>query len=249
MSANEIAKYLVRVPIVVGVLQNGRMFSSAKSCSYMSTGGQTTDGFIYGISGYYPDYIFLTQRTTTRNSEFNVIVVPKSEENRRVLCAPSRSDIIMDVSLQEAQQHLVKKEISVDEANEEIRKYQRLSAIIEQKKKAELQYIPQQKKTRGSAPNPVVIKGIQGNTSSSVPNDNDIAVSNNGTVVSVVNSNMSVYNDTGKLLVNKRSLTSMTAAVGNYTWISDPRVIYDPNNDRFILICFHIEFLQIFFFW
>jgi hypothetical protein len=84
----------------------------------------------------------------------------------------------------------------------------------------------------------VVIKGIQGNTSSSVPNDNDIAVSNNGTVVSVVNSNMSVYNDTGKLLVNKRSLTSMTAAVGNYTWISDPRVIYDPNNDRFILVCF-----------
>ena len=71
-------------------------------------------------------------------------------------------------------------------------------------KKAELQNIPQQKKTRGLAPNPVVIKGIQGNTSSSVPNDNDIAVSNNGTVVSVVNSNMSVYNDTGKLLVNKR---------------------------------------------
>ena len=105
-------------------------------------------------------------------------------------------------------------------------------------KKAEMQNIPQQKKTRGSAPNPTVFKGIQGNTSSSVPNDNDIAVSNNGTVVSVVNSNMSVYNDTGKLLVNKRSLTSMTAAVGNYTWISDPRVIYDPNNDRFILVCF-----------
>lgn len=105
-------------------------------------------------------------------------------------------------------------------------------------KKAEMQNAPQQKKTRGLAPNPTIFKGIQGNASSSIPNDNDIAVSNNGTVVSVVNSNMSVFNDTGKLLINKRSLTSMTAAVGNYTWISDPRVIYDPNNDRFILVCF-----------
>ena len=52
------------------------------------------------------------------------------------------------------------------------------------------------KKTRGLAVNPSIFKGVQGNTSNSVPNDNDIAVSNDGKVVSVVNSNIRIYDDT-----------------------------------------------------
>lgn len=93
-------------------------------------------------------------------------------------------------------------------------------------------------KNRGAAPNPIVVKGIQGNLANSVPNDNDIAVSNAGKVVSVVNSNMSVFDDTGKVLLNRKSLTTVFAAAGNFQWISDPRIIYDPNNDRFIMVCF-----------
>ena len=38
-------------------------------------------------------------------------------------------------------------------------------------------------------------------------------------------------------LFNK-SLTSLFSTVGVYSWISDPRVIYDPATDRFILVCF-----------
>lgn len=110
----------------------------------------------------------------------------------------------------------------------------RLRAIREAELKE--QGIPQQK-TRGLAPNPVEIKGIQGNIASGVPNDNDIAVSNSGIVISVVNSNMRVYDDTGKVLGNT-SLTSLTSSIGTFSWISDPRVIYDPKEDRFILVCF-----------
>ena len=92
-------------------------------------------------------------------------------------------------------------------------------------------------KTRGLAVNPSIVKGAQGNTSNSVPNDNDIAVSNDGKVVSVVNSNIRIYDDTLKSIFNK-TLTSLVSSLGVYTWISDPRVIYDPSSDRFILVCF-----------
>lgn len=111
----------------------------------------------------------------------------------------------------------------------------RLRAIRE----AELKELnlPQEKKSRATATNPVVFKGIQGNTANSVPNDNDIAVSNAGKVVSVVNSNMRVYDDTGKILTST-SLTSLVSPIGVFSWISDPRVIYDPVADRFILVCF-----------
>jgi hypothetical protein len=96
---------------------------------------------------------------------------------------------------------------------------------------------PQAMKKRGLAPNPYIVKGIQGNTANGTPNDNDIAVSNAGKVVSVVNSNMRVYDDTGGIIVSK-SLTNLVAGAGNYSWISDPRVLYDPTADRFVLVCF-----------
>jgi hypothetical protein len=97
--------------------------------------------------------------------------------------------------------------------------------------------ITSEKKSRGLATNPIVVKGWQGNTASGVPNDNDIAVSNAGKVLSVVNANMMVFDDTGAVL-QTRSLTTLFAPVGNFSWISDPRVLYDPNADRFILVCF-----------
>lgn len=92
-------------------------------------------------------------------------------------------------------------------------------------------------KPNGVAPNPYILKGIQGNTANGTPNDNDVAVSNSGKIVSVVNSNMRVYDDTGGIIVTK-SLTSLVAGAGNYSWISDPRVLYDPVADRFVLVCF-----------
>jgi Secretion system C-terminal sorting domain len=94
-----------------------------------------------------------------------------------------------------------------------------------------------EKKTRATAIPPTFVKGWQGNAANGVPNDNDIAVSNGGKVLSVVNSNMVVYDDTGAVLHN-RSLTALFTPVGSFSWISDPRVLYDPNADKFILVCF-----------
>ena len=93
------------------------------------------------------------------------------------------------------------------------------------------------KKTRGNAMNPMVVKSYQGNSANNVPNDNDIAVSNGGKVLSVVNSNLQVLDDTGLVLLNK-SLTALFYPIDTFSWISDPRVLYDPNADRFILVCF-----------
>jgi hypothetical protein len=90
---------------------------------------------------------------------------------------------------------------------------------------------------RSNTPAPLIVKGAQGNPASGIPNDNDIAVSNGGKVISVVNSNLRVYDDTLKVLHN-RTLTALVSSVGVYSWISDPRVIYDPVADRFILVCF-----------
>jgi hypothetical protein len=93
------------------------------------------------------------------------------------------------------------------------------------------------KKTRATAPSPIITKAFAANTTSSTPLDNDIAISNDGKMISVVNSNMRIYDDTGKIITTK-SINTMAAAVGNFAYISDPRVLYDPEADRFVLVCF-----------
>ena len=92
-------------------------------------------------------------------------------------------------------------------------------------------------KPTASAPDPIIWKSFAGNSANSVPNDNDIAVSNNGTVVSVVNSNMRVLDDTGKVL-STISVSTFFSSLGTFNYVSDPRVLYDPVHDRFILVCF-----------
>jgi hypothetical protein len=96
---------------------------------------------------------------------------------------------------------------------------------------------PTSSKPTATAPDPIIWKSFAGNSSNGIPNDNDIAVSNNGTVVSVVNSNMRILDDTGKVL-NTISVSSFFTPLGPYNYISDPRVLYDPVHDRFILVCF-----------
>jgi hypothetical protein len=90
---------------------------------------------------------------------------------------------------------------------------------------------------KSTLPAPNLIKGFTANTGNSVPLDNDIAVSNGGFVISVVNSNIRCYDDTGTLIFSK-SLKTLDSVIQTFTYISDPRIIYDPIKDRFILVCF-----------
>jgi hypothetical protein len=93
------------------------------------------------------------------------------------------------------------------------------------------------KKLRASAPNPIMVKGFHANVTNSTPLDNDIAVNNDGQIVSVINSNMRVHNDTGKLL-GTISIPAMASSIGNFAWVSDPRVLYDPEADRYVIVFF-----------
>ena len=86
-----------------------------------------------------------------------------------------------------------------------------------------------------AVPQPVQLKGFKANITQGTPNDNDIAVSNAGIICSVVNTNMNILNDTGKVL-SSRTLSSIAKGITNLNRTYDPRVIYDPEADRFIFV-------------
>ncbi|MFN8286842.1 MAG: T9SS type A sorting domain-containing protein [Chitinophagales bacterium] len=93
------------------------------------------------------------------------------------------------------------------------------------------------KSGRSAIPAPVMLNNFTANNAQGTPNDNHMAVSNDGKVVSVVNTNIRVYNETGTQLLTK-TLSTFANALGIFTDISDPRVIYDPVADRFIVVFF-----------
>ena len=83
---------------------------------------------------------------------------------------------------------------------------------------------------------PVIGASFQGNLTGGCPNDNTIAISNACTIVSCVNSNINIFNSSGVLqravdLYDFFNYFSFTIPQN----ICDPKVVYDPNSDRFIL--------------
>lgn len=73
-------------------------------------------------------------------------------------------------------------------------------------------------------------------TINGVPNDNDMAISNDGKVVSVINSNIYMHDEDGTLLQNI-SLDAWSTSLGITGSKFDPRALYDPIHDRFIIAC------------
>lgn len=94
---------------------------------------------------------------------------------------------------------------------------------------------PAKNKKNSSSFTPTYLRGFMGNATNSTPNDNDIAVSNSNTVLSVLNTNIGVFNDTGKYLFS-RSLSVVAKTLTGLNRTYDPRTLYDPENDRFILV-------------
>lgn len=66
------------------------------------------------------------------------------------------------------------------------------------------------------------------------PSDNALALSNKGFFVSAINSTVDFYDSTGKRLVSK-SLSSF-ANDASLSFTFDPKVLFDPENQRFILV-------------
>lgn len=84
---------------------------------------------------------------------------------------------------------------------------------------------------------PVLGKNMEGNAyNNSVPNDNDVAVSNDGFLVSVKNTNIWAYNLKADTLVFQKTLANFTAPLQLGGTQYDPKVVYDPENNRFIVV-------------
>lgn len=85
---------------------------------------------------------------------------------------------------------------------------------------------------------PIVNIGFEGNRySASVPNDNTMAVSNDGIVVSAINTNIIFYDTKTDSLLKTISLNAFSdtlATVSTHQY--DPKAIYDYQNDRFIVV-------------
>ena len=94
---------------------------------------------------------------------------------------------------------------------------------------------------------PKIEKGFSNFSGGGTPNDNHVAVGNDGKVIAVLNTTIRVYDSSGKF-IKVWSLESFTAPNGGNTNIDtlptltrtyDPRVIYCPNEDRYIVLYMH----------
>ena len=86
-------------------------------------------------------------------------------------------------------------------------------------------------------PNLSMKEGFVGNKfQGNVPNDNDMAVSKSGQVVSVVNSTLYIFDKSGNEQ-RRVSLEKFTDTLGRKEGKFDPRVLYDPVGNRFVVAC------------
>jgi hypothetical protein len=86
-----------------------------------------------------------------------------------------------------------------------------------------------------AAPVPSLLTNFNGNITQGTPNDNDLAISKGGKIISVVNTNLNFFSDSGRVIA-ARSLSVFANALGSLNRTFDPRVIYDPKADRFIVV-------------
>ncbi|NBP05020.1 MAG: T9SS C-terminal target domain-containing protein [Bacteroidetes bacterium] len=88
------------------------------------------------------------------------------------------------------------------------------------------------------------MNGWDGTSGSGTPNDNHIAVSNSGMVISVLNTIIRVYDDQGNWkkqwgLIQFANQQKKIDAFPTMDRVFDPRVMYDPIADRFIILFMH----------
>jgi hypothetical protein len=86
-------------------------------------------------------------------------------------------------------------------------------------------------------PAPFLGRNMQGNTyNASTPNDNDIAISNGNMIISVQNATIYKYDIDSGASIGYVSLGAFATALGNPNVKYDPKTIYDPVQDKFIIV-------------
>jgi len=92
-------------------------------------------------------------------------------------------------------------------------------------------------KTQNSDP-PVMYRNFVGNVFNGfVPNDNDVAISNYDQVCSVTNTSIWSKDQTNNQIHGTFNLHTLTSSLGLQQEEFDPKVLYDPSTNRFIMVC------------
>lgn len=154
-------------------------------------------------------------------------------QQHKVKSEPVPLSHVINISELKDEPHILLKNVEIQEPgimeDKEKRKKQKEEAL-----KDTLLNINKLQKTMVNEP--TLEATYPGNTSGSgTPLDNHIAISKGGKVVAVQNSNFGVYNTNGQQLQQK-SLGTLSQGLGLNNTKYDPRVIYDPIHDRFIIV-------------
>ena len=89
----------------------------------------------------------------------------------------------------------------------------------------------------GDIESPKIGINFAANQATRIPNDNSLAFSNDGWLVSVVNSTIYMINvNSNDTIPIEISLSAFAESLGSYTQSYDPRIIYDHHQDRFVMI-------------
>ncbi|MFC2110938.1 T9SS type A sorting domain-containing protein [Bacteroidota bacterium] len=85
---------------------------------------------------------------------------------------------------------------------------------------------------------PIMLRNFQGNAySQSVPNDNTLAISNSGKLISAINTNIFMYDVITDTLLKTVSLSAFSDTLSHVSPHQyDPKLIYDFQEDRFIIV-------------
>lgn len=114
-----------------------------------------------------------------------------------------------------------------------------LRAELHAKKLQIMEMYPAQSGASGRAATtepPTLGNNFQGNTFQGVPNDNDMAISKDCVIVSVTNSRIHIYNSVLEDQITYRSLGNFASPLSVSGSKFDPKVVYDPQNDRFVMV-------------
>ena len=98
--------------------------------------------------------------------------------------------------------------------------------------------LPQTKQLRSASPTPVLVDSFPGNPAlAPTPPDNTMAISNGGVIISCVNTQIEIMDTTGHR-ISANALSTFANQLGVLSFLSDPKVIYDPGQDKFIVVFF-----------
>ena len=113
-----------------------------------------------------------------------------------------------------------------------------LKAELDAQRKRRLNHKSKVYDTDAASISPEIKRSFNGRPlgGSGVPNDNTMAISNDGIIISAINTTVTILDSDGNTL-KFRSLSGMVAGqLGLLDRFYDPKVLYDPIADRFILV-------------